>query len=415
MSDKKQPVGGVVLYPLEYKINRDNADESYVICKTLEGKVVAFFVNPPDEARKKMETDPAATIPRINKFGEVHRKATNPCVASTDNDKNNPDGILLGEQVSEVGQIQVDFNGAEITISKLEGRWASVLRDSREGLRAPIGFGYLEANSSPKLSPLGTDLKLRYDEVLKVLKNPDAHPNVDLVDLMAEKARLAGAIQAEKKKWFVGVLIHARRTITLSPDAHYSFHDMVQTELLRSTRQGVYGGVLIRARKGDVVHTDLCRTFEHQYDYVKRVVKPIETVMSDFMKYSGNKLLRECAKLDLEIDIIPLERFNCGKPGNDRYGKDFSASSSKVLKTYVDNDFHDDPLVNLKGISGYIYSRVGMRLAQTVNDGTENLLLSSIHAFSKPIGSILSIDKDGNPSYKLDRKKVEQGEVAVAA
>lgn len=410
MSDKKSS-GGMVLYPLVYSIDGDDFDKSNVICKGIDGKIYKFNLNPPAAAREKAKVDTAATIPKLSKFAETHRKAVNPCFASMDNGRENPNGIFVGEQIVYKGSENIDLGGVKVEATIIEGSWASVIRDSREGYRAPIGYGYLETNFNTKMNPQGNEYLMRYKEITEQLDNPDQYPGIDMIELTAEQARLSGMIRSQRQKWFVGVLIHIQQMITVTPEDIVNMRGYVSNFLQRYTKNGIYGGVMIRPHKDGTVITSLCKTYEHRYDYRKGVVADIEDVLDDFMKYYGNKLSRDVKAKGYQVDIVPLERFNCGSPGNDKYSKDVNGHSSKVMKTFVEKSLQEDPVVNIKAKCGFLYSKVAMRLAQTV-DGS-SMLLSSIHAFSKPIGSILTIDKKGEPSMKLDNKLVTDPEPVV--
>ncbi|MFK4132154.1 hypothetical protein ACI2KR_07625 [Pseudomonas luteola] len=400
MSDVK-PSGGMPLYPLQYVIDKGNEDNSYVICRNLSDNIVVFKLNPPEEARLKAQNETDSSVPQLKKFSETHKKAHNPCNAHEDNNKKAPYGIFLGEQVAASGSVEIEYKGETIKVQCFEGRWASVLRDGLDGFRAPMGYGYLEVNFGATLSPAGNEQRLQYEEMCNIVKNADRYPDADLVEIEANKSRLAGALRQDRKKWFVGVLIHAQNTIGLNQQSVIHLRSAIQTVLERYTKKGVYGGAIIRVRKDKIVQTALCKTCDHQYDAVRKEVKNIDVILDDFMKYGGNRIVREVSSKGYVVDIIPTERFNCGKIGNQLYSKDVSSPVSKVMKTYVDNTYHADPLANIKKSHGFMYSRICMRLAETI-DGSDNYLLSAIHSFSKPLGSILTIDKKGEPSFKLD-------------
>ncbi|MEG0867349.1 MAG: hypothetical protein RSG77_09875 [Hafnia sp.] len=411
MADKKQ-TGGLVLYPLVYNIDRESPEKSTVICKGIDNAIYLFNVNPPESAVQKAATEKAKSVPKLVKLAETHAKAVNPCHASLDNGRDNPHGIFVGEQITLKGEVDVDLNGVKVKANVAEGVWCSVVRDGKDGYRAPIGYGYLEVNFHPKMSPQGNEYLLRYNEVNEILSNEGKYPDADLIELTAEKARLSGMIKSERSKWFVGVLVHCMKMITLRGAEQKGLRDVVQEQLLKYTANGVYGGVIVRAHKDNVVQTALCKTCEHRYVHKERKVDSIENVMDDFMRYFGNKLIREAGAKGLTIDIIPVERFNAGGPGNERYSTDVAGSSSKVMKTYVDNALHEDPMVDIKRKNGFLYSRVAMRLAKTV-DGSENYLLSSIHSFSRPIGSILCLDRRGELTLRLDTQKTKAPEYSM--
>lgn len=400
MSEKK-PVGGMILYPMEYCLDKDNADCSYVVCRDINDESVIFTLNPEDRHRQAASVSTAKSIPQLKKFAETHRQAKNPCFASLENNKRNPCGIFVGEQIVEKGRKEVKFKEEMVSLPSFEGKWASIVRDSDQGHKAPVGFGYLEVNYGSTLSPNGNEIKLRYEEVCRKLGNPESDPNIDLVELSRSKATLAGDLRADRKKWFVGVLIHVKNTITLEINTHQALKDALSRFFEHYTKQGVYGGVLVRLRDGNTVITSYCKSGESSFDFAEKKVKAFDVVVNDFMKYGGNRIVEEAKKRNFKIDVIPTERFNCGSMGNDMYNKDMMNSVSKVMKTYVDNTHHNDPLTNIKKVNGFLFAKICMRLAMTV-DGQDNYLLSSIHAFSAPIANIMTIDRTGKPSYQLD-------------
>jgi hypothetical protein len=410
MSEQK-PSGGMILYPVKYQIDMADADKSYAICRDINDVLVIFLLNPEDRHKAAAAADSSKSIPQLRKFAEKHKAAKNPCYANLANNKRAPHGIFVGEQVVPKGVRSIDFSGDDIAafggntveFPVFEGKWASVVRDSVDGYRAPVGFGYLEVNFSHQLSPNGNMLKLKYEEICRILSKPDDYPDEDLVQLASDKIKIASQLRDDRKKRFVGVILHAKNIATLEVVTQESVRNQVEKIHNHYTKNGLYGGAIIRVRDGNRVISRLCKPCDAAYDHGQKKVKEFEVVFADFLRYGGSRIIDEARKKGYSVDVIPTERFNCGNVGNDTFKKEMADGSGKILKTYIDKAFHENPLADIQKNNGFMYAKVCMRLAITV-DGSENFLLSAIHAFSKPLGSILSIDRDGKPAYALDAK-----------
>jgi hypothetical protein len=420
MSEQK-PSGGMILYPVKYVIDMEDPDKSYALCRDINDCLVMFLLNPEERHKEAAAKNTSKSVPQLRKFAERHKTAKNPCYADIANNKRTPHGIFVGEQITPKGERTlslsgddaVNFKGEQVTLPVYEGKWASIVRDKVDGYRAPVGFGYLEVDFNRTLSPNGNVLKLKYDEISRILSEPDKYPDEDLVQLASEKIKLGGELREDRKKRFVGVLLHVKNMLTLEEISRDRIREAVSKIHAHYTKEGLYGGAIIRVRDGDRVITRLCKACDSAYDAGQKVVKKFDVVFDDFLRYGGNRLIDEAYRKGYTMDIIPTERFNCGFNGNDIYSKDMASGSGKVLKTYVDNDYHEDPLADIKRNNGFLFAKVCMRLAMTT-DGTNNYLLSAIHAFSKPLGSILSIDRAGNSVYSLDSKGAEKRPSAKA-
>jgi len=156
----------------------------------------------------------------------------------------------------------------------------------------------------------------------------------------------------------------------------------------------------------------LCSQCDMSYDYKNLVVRDVKGVIDDFLAWDGKKIIRELkSKPQLIVEIIPTQRSNCGKIGNDRYNKDLSYLGGsmqipKTLKAYVSSEVYTNPIIDYKKEKKFLYSMIAVRVAEIHSSkGTGNLLVSAIHAFSAPIGNVFSIDESGKPAYIMNNSE----------
>ncbi|MDG3025371.1 hypothetical protein P7410_17220 [Vibrio parahaemolyticus] len=401
ISEKLKPLhGGVVFYPREYVLDNHDFLKSYADGVTEGGKEVRVYIVPEETLIKRaQDTTSGTTIPTIDTFSETHRNAHNPCLADPNNSKETPTGILLIEQAS-VDETSI----AQIGKPTIIGKWASVIQIGDEGKLSEIGKGYLEVTMSPKPTGLMLELMPKFrqlnEQVAQGMRNP--------LDVIEEKRMLYSRIMGERKKFFVAVIIKHQELMQVTDYNIQNFRNLLAQLITRYTSEGMYGGAMIRVRSGNEVLRRFCYTCNHSYDYRKgdgSLADPFEKV-DEFLKYGGRQLLNHCQRNNTcVLEVIPTQRINCARNGNDRYSKDINNSpmgESKILKTYVEKNLREVPDVNIEREKGFVFCNVALRLSLLRKAGSKgNKVLSAIHAFSRPLGNIYTIDHTGKPLYKI--------------
>lgn len=397
--------GGMVLYPREYVIDPTNSDNSYVVGADIKGRVVVAYIIPTEQAKANArDSNTAQSIPSLEEFSQTHRKAMHPCFASKDNSYASPSGVLLLEQISPFNDCPVKH---DLPVYKC--KWASILRETDDSPLVPMGYGFLEINCNRKFSDEINEYINRYNEIDADIK---AGLIDNVVDADQEKMRLHSMIMSKKKKWFIAVILKNRELIQLTNVTEAGFVEVLRPFLERYTEKGMYGGAMIRVRDGNTVLSELCSQCDMSYDYKNLVVRDVKGVIDDFLAWDGKKIIRELkSKPQLIVEIIPTQRINCGKIGNDRYNKDLSYLGGsmqipKTLKTYVSSEVYTNPVIDYKKEKKFLYSMIAVRVAEIHSSkGTGNLLVSAIHAFSAPIGNVFSIDESGKPAYIMNNSE----------
>lgn len=392
-----KPSGGMIFYPQSYVIDKDS-DYSYAKGVNELGHPCVFYLNPDEGARERAkDSDTAQSIPTFAEFSDTRKRATRSCYADPSNNPANPVGVLLMEQVAPFEKPYHEHDTPVYT-----ARWASILRDSEEMPRVPIGYGYLEINTPAKV---GDDI----NEYMQRYKDIEADMEAGLIDNLIEadeeKQRLYKLILTGRKKWFVAVILKHRMIKQIEDVSVLSITDAIKPYLEGFTKSGMYGGVIIRSRKDGVILPDLTYQCDMQYDYANSQVMNVNDVIANFFKFGGTKLIRAVNdNPDIIVDIIPTQRINCGKLGNNKYSLEIEkqGATAKIMKAYVDRNAHSDPVANYKKNKQFLYCKVAVRPAEIYREEDRgNILVSAIHAFSAPIGNVLSINEKGEPEYKM--------------
>lgn len=399
-SNRKPFRGGVVFYPNKYVVNDEDILASYAEGVTLGGKEAVVFIHPTESNRAKAsDSGNASTIPTINLFAEEHRTAKNPCIATEDNSPKAPVGAMIVEQIEIDEEKSKEFSGKTVIV----GKWASVLQVDERESPFMTGKGYLEINFGFRMPEMLVEKQHQYEELTQAIKDGRANP----LDVEAERAALYKDIIRERQKWFVAVFIKHDQLVEIVDYSTDTLKNFLRYYMETYTKEGMYGGCLLRVRQGDTVISNLCAQCEHQYDFKKGSVADIEGVIENFMKYYGNRILKSVSSNNAyQLELIPIHRLNCGSTGNNKYGSDLSESpmgASKVLKTYVEKRLNEDPVADFRKSKGFLFTNIACRTSRVARgSGKGNFLLSAIHAFSAPQGNIYTIDKNGRSAYKMD-------------
>lgn len=402
----------MIIYPREYFVNEDNEFQSHVAALNHLGELCTVFIEPTDENRRKAaDSTSAETVPSLSVYAETGRRAIRPCIATPDNGPDNACGIFVLEQVTYDADRSQAFG-----MPVYSGKWASVLREADDVPNCLVGKGYLEMGFKRSLSPEASDMLLEYKE-LDLRKQSGALSPIECQEL---KEGLAAKIMASRQKWFVAVLIKHHETLRLPSVSQITLDAALRPGLTKYTHDGMYGGALIRARRGKVVLSKLSGYCNMQFDYESRTVKSFEDVFADFMKYTGARLIRAKQQdPEIVVEVIPVQRVNCGKPGNDKFSKDVCAplygKASKVLNTYIDRRVHTDPEAKYLVEKPFLYADIAIRLAEAKEKKSKgNCLVSSVHAFSAPYGNAFCLDPKGRSRLVMDNAEDLQSSGTVS-
>lgn len=391
---------GFVFYPRTYTVDEANPDASYVDGVDHAGVERRVFLNPDERAREAARKGTAETVPSLNRFAESGRRAKNPCFADPKNGPDSPVGVLLIEQAT------ARADGA------VEARWASVLSESDETPAPAVGIGGLEMYYHPKPDAEVAGWLAHYRQLM-------ATPGVDAI---VQRAELFNQILEARRIWTIASVLKPEETVTLENGRGVTREDIKAAAnpfLEKYTRDGLYGGVWIRVRQGDVVFQQVSQMVNRQFDYKQQQVQTLEQVWEAFDRFQAPKLGRFLSgQQGLIVDVVPMERINAGKAGNDKFKKDWMALRDggvpKLQKLYCDKGHYLNPLEDPIKANAQLVASVAVRKAGIYTGPTKgNQLMSTIHAFSAPLGHPLQIDPTGQASYKI-HERLEQARERAA-
>ena len=397
---------GLVIYPRRYVVG-DTPESSAIHGVDQEGNRVVVKLTIPQHFLDAAKAQKDLVVPSIENFAETGRRARNPCIASDDNSAaTKTGGVLLLEQVSVVDAEKGFFTA----------NWASILKDWEDGLDPLISVGFLETNLNLPFNPEVEALKIELRSINEAIdlakKTGDEAPNwngLEGVDLIEKRNQLSMELFSLAKMYFVGVEVQYRRMEELDVGNEVLAKRQVVELIQSNSVNGVYGGVILRPYKvvgGEkIVDVGDVRHLNHQYDFVNKMVPPVESVWDDFMsKGKGSGWIKFMASKGMSVDVIPVKRVNCGPVSKERFQKDYLKGDFKRLKAYVDEAFYYAPYAGPTMKSGFLATPIAMRLAPTGRAHGFNILLSNIHAFGKPLDNALLLGKNMASEYKFKSK-----------
>lgn len=393
--------GGMVLYPIDYNINDANPDLSFCYGLNEYGKPVVFYIKPTEQAKQNARTsDNAQTVPDFAEFADTDRRAPKQCLASDNNGPKNPNGMLLMEQISLRNDTETPHLDKYPDTPVYEAKWASILREGDHMFQPPIGFGYMEIGLNPRVDGEVDALRLQYKDIEKqrVLKQ------ISDVDAEEKKEHLYLQIMSKRQKWFTAVVLKHRQIKVIEHPSKESFANILIPFLQHYTDNGMYGGSLIRVRRGDVVDSTLSCYCNMGYDYQAKAVKPVTSVFEEWFKYHAGKILSAVkSEPSVVVEVIPTQRINFGKMSVEKYSRDIGNLGSKIMKTYIDRTAHANPEIDFFKDKVFLSSKIAVRLAKVKRGESKGgVLASTIHSFSSPLGNAFTINSNGEFSYKMD-------------
>lgn len=388
------PLHGFVFYPRSYVLSDQDPDKSYVDGVDSQGAERRVYLNPDDRSRENARQGTAETIPMLDRFAQTDRRAKNPCFASADNGPESPDGVFLIEQA----QFRED--------GVVEARWASVLSESSDTPPPAVGIGGLEVHYHPRPS----------EETAGLLSQYRALEGASGVDAIVERSQLHNKILESRRMWAIVSLIKPELAAPLGPSKNLTLDDLHHAAnpfLDRYTKEGHYGGVWFRVRQGSVIDPAASVMANRQFDYKSRAVQTLDQVWEGFDRFQAGALKRALRMPGVEIDVIPMERINAGKAGNDKFKKGWAATDSggtpKLQKLFVDQSHYLNPLMDPVKANAQLVAHIAVRRAKIYSGETKgNCLVSSVHAFSRPLGHPLEIGPGGDRMYHLKGRQPEK-------
>lgn len=390
MSGKNQKVQGFIFYPREYHIVDGDIYQSYAIGVSEGGRECLAFIHPDEhhiEAAKKYSDK---RIPSFEDFSESEP----PCEAHPDNGPDNPKSMILLEQASS-GIIPGISDPRPVMIAK----WASVIKLNERAITPPVGYGYLEINLNGAKNEEGQHL---LNQVKEIQQQIDAGAG-DVLSLEDQRDKILSQFYLNASCYFSAVMLAYKKITKVTNISE--LESVLRNCYNRLNHDGRFAGALVRVRDESSVFLNDCSTYEVRYDSKAGAIESFEESFDRFMRFGGNQSVRAYQEKGLILEVIPTQRLNCGPMGNGKYQKDLAqAQGSKIMKTYVENDYHCKPYVNLKREKAFLYSRIALRIAKAKKGaGKGNHLVSSVHAYMKPRGNPFQVDMEAKPTYKRVR------------
>lgn len=411
MSEKREIVGslaalrkgetkGFVGYPQSYVVGQ-TIETSYIHGVDQAGEPFTLMVVPPDRYIEAAKSESDLITPTVALLSDTGRRAQMPCSASTDNSATvRTGGAFLAEQVTVVD--------AEKRLYR--SNWLSVLQEFDDSPQCRLGIGYLEQSFA---LPFNSDVEYKKQKLSQMNQQllaaaamdqpPEQIDGIDILDYEAERFQLTMELYRMAKKWFVGVDVQYRRIETLDLSNEAKCRASILELIDSNSGHGMYGGVIMRPVKQGkdslIVQTDGVRRLNHQYDYKGRCVPPVTKVWDDFVA-KGSGWMKYMRREGFEIEVIPVQRINCGPKSNAKYDKEWQKNVlPKQLKSYVDQSFYHSPHLNFSNQNAFLAAPIAIRTAETKE--LKDILLGSMHQFGKVIGNVLELDKNAQRTLQL--------------
>lgn len=409
---------GMVIFPVEY-VENDNYLKSYIICRTLSNELIAMFIHPKEEDVLRAQNNTSSTIPLVETFADTGRRAKQPCEADINNSKENPSGILLCEQVEKGKMYTVSLNNEDVSVRAYKCKWASVLREDNYMPTPAIGLGYIEIgykygdkNSQQSFQSIQNMVK-DYHEIAN-------NPNINPLDKQDALQRKYEEITCSRQKIFTAISIkHTKILENVNTFDINALKELIQGLANPWSGNGRYGMVIVRIRNGNTILSEASTQYVEGYNYKEKRVMTQDENWDNFTKYKLKYIRKYLNSQQFSIDLIPAQRINYAYHGIEKCSKDFCQMSphgslrpaTKMMKQYIDKDFHFRPDVDLVRSNAFLASWTGVRLS-TVRKGESkgSEIASTIHSFSKVFGNALQVTRDLEMRYYMDNKDYSKGQ-----
>lgn len=409
----------LLVFPREYHMaqgEKSGNGNDYVIGVDADGHKVKVILEYSREDIAKTYENKSITHTSIAMMADTGRRARLPAFASPDNALNNPEGVIFFERL-----VSPDFDpkkhkeDEEVPQFKVEGDmrvyksgWASVLCHDKEDFedRPPeVGIGYVSLHADrfkkdrpdleqvqEKVEILENELHEMRQRIMKTPKGPDR-------DLMLHDARqLQNEIDLINHYSVSLVTVKPDQAVTLKPKNADEVSRAFQEIAEPLTVNGRYGGALLRVRSGDRVVYEMCNEISMKFKGFdestgKVRISKAEEDFSEFLRFKkGNKIISQAIKKGLEIDLIPIQKLNCGGKGKETYNEIENGIKPEINKVRLS---YENPVT-----ADILARHVVARTAKTVN-GDTNDLLGRAHVASEAIGSPYLLTKDEDMVLKF--------------
>jgi hypothetical protein len=302
-----------------------------------------------------------------------------------------------------------DSQHAGVTYPTFFCKWASNLRPDEEEPTPGVGVGFLDiaflyTNDQTKFQ---AQKKLE-QEFLEIENSPAISP-LDRDRLLAQASEKLFNFYDKSYSAVIIKYKEINENIAVSSEEH--FRQLLESAVSKYAMNGRYGIALLRVRNGDTVIVSECTRYTMNYNYTEhRVMTPDENWES-FKSYDMKNIMAYINNPQYSVDIIPCQRIYFGPQGITKYNKELMPVSfngvinppSKLMKQFVDKNFHRNATKNLVKNEAFLASHIGVRVAR-IEDGQSsgNEIASTIHSFSRVISPAIAIRADLS-SFKVMR------------
>lgn len=339
----------IVLFPRSYNKRGDERLHS-VQGVTLDGREVNVKLRV-DEAMQGKENTPS-----IAEFAREDVKSKNPCLASADNAPDNREGVLLFTGCEEDGENRKG-------IQSYTARWGYVLASHSDSPEPVFGLG----------------------RVVMIAESAAAKSiHQELTELERTKAEGWEAIAERKRRElndpmlfsYYGQLYQPGEEKTFSLEDRQAIIGYAKETFQKYTKQGVVGGLLIRAQGEDEsaisgFSTEIFPRWKRSNTY-----QTADDVMGFFFQANATRLRKENTT---SLLVMPIMRYSCGPSFKNYYFlKKPDESLLKLRKRFLINN---EPTV----------CQIAFALSR--RDETGECFMMKYYPLSNPISSVEDIGR----------------------
>ena len=436
----------LIVYPQKYVIaegEKTGNGYDYVLGVDDEGNKVKVTLQYSREEIEKTYQDKSITHTTIEMLADTGRRAQRPAFASEDNSPEKPNGIILFERLvspdfdpkkhkdgEEVDQYK-EVNGIREYVSG----WAKILCEMDEVYEEspPFkGIGYLELRADrikdnnpekeqieEKVNILTNQLEEIRNKIQKMDKN---NKNEKEYELMLHDARALQIEIDQINKYSISLVkVDTQNIKTFIPSSKEQVLQEYSSIVSDLTTNGMYGGVLLRVRSKDSVIketcAEICSRYKGHNDKDPIVSTPDEDFngflrfgngvknysVSNGRKNDGNRIIQLAIDSNLEIDLIPIQKINCGGVGKEEF--------NKVKRSGLKDNLNKARLTYENIFTGESVARFVVARTCFTKD-KNNLILGEAHTISEAIGNPFLLNDKNEIGYKMysarDKKEVAQ-------
>ena len=417
---------GLVVYPREYVLgsgDKNGNGHDYVIGVDEKGRDVKVILKYSREDIARTYENKDAILTTIEMLSDTSRRAQRPCIADPGNGpaSDAPEGMLLFERlISPDVDVKKIEPGSEVAQYKEENGvrtyvagWVKVLSIDLDDFKPEMGVGYVETKFNKFRSNDDNEMA-EHEARVKELNNSLANARrryqscgsaEEKSILMDDILRLRNEIDVISKISVSLVMMKIREIETL--EANYDDLKSTYGEIRdKYTHDGRYGGVLLRVHNGNgVMVREMCAEICSRFNGFKEgevVISSVDDDISGWMRFSkGRRILDIAQERGYKIDLIPIQKINCGGTGN--------ATMNKVsVETGIKHNIQKIRLTYEDPISGQLAAR-GIVARVTSDKSKSNSLLGEAHTISEMIGDRFLMTK--KPSVLMGEYSIGEGKI----